>query len=168
MVALWFGTQAAAMQPTASPSESPSTDSTTVASPNASGGASSIDLFTWGNLATVLLLVGGGAYALYLRQQYGNATGSTSLFQPLGQMTLGQSKHLRLVECGGEVLLLGVTNDGITLLKTYPRDAFEDLEAGDVSEDVSSSMGNGMGGASPVPQEFSDVLERFVQRDPQS
>lgn len=151
-------------QPTAPPSEAPSTDSTTVASPEASGGASSIDFFTWGNLATVLLLVGGGAYALYLRQQYGGTPGATSLFRSLGQMPLGQSTSLRLVECGGEVLLLGVTDDGVTLLKTYPREAFDELEEGDVPEEAVPPGANGRQTASPMPQEFSDVLERFVQR----
>ena len=40
-------------------------------------------------------------------------------------MQLAQGQQLRLVRCGGEVLLLGVTGGQISLLRRYPDDAFE-------------------------------------------
>lgn len=168
MGALWVVTQAAAMQPTAPPSESSSPDSAKVSSSVSPKNASSIEIFTWGNVAAFLLLAGGGAYALYLRQEYGGATGSTTRFRPLGQMALGQSKQLRLVACGGDVLLLGVTDDDIALLKTYPRDTFDDLDTGDALEETVPSANGREDPPNTMPDGFSDVLDRFVQRGPQS
>lgn len=167
MVVLWVVTRAAAMQ---SPSSSApqSTDSTMVASSPSTGDASSIDLFTWGNGAALLLLLTGGAYALYLRQQYGGTTGATDLLRPLGQLALGQSNQVRLVECGGEVLLLGVTDDDVTLLKTYSRDAFEDLDAVDASGNVPPSPDKTEEMPDALPGGFSEVLRQFVERDARS
>lgn len=85
------------------------------------------DLFSVGNLLAVALLVGGGAYALHLRKRAEGSAGAAALFEPVGQMHLGQGQQLRLVRCGGEVLLLGVTSGQITLLEKYPDDAFDDL-----------------------------------------
>ena len=39
--------------------------------------------------------------------------------QSMDQMTLAPNQHLRLVRCGDDVLLLGVTTGQITLLKRY-------------------------------------------------
>jgi flagellar protein FliO/FliZ len=168
MVVLWGGARAAAMSPSASAGQVATTDSAMVASPPASGGAPSIEVFTWGNAAALLLLMGGGAYALYLRQRGGGMQSST-LFRTMGQLALGQSQQLRLVACGGEVLLLGVTDDEVTLLKTYPRDAFEHLDGDD---DAGGPIASSAGGAASVPDaltgDFSEVLDRFVQRDARS
>lgn len=169
MVVLWGGARrAAAMSPSAPDGQSATTDSAMVASPPASGGAPSIEVFTWGNAAAFLLLMGGGAYALYLRQR-GGGTQSSTLFRPLGQLALGQSQHLRLVACGGEVLLLGVTDGEITLLKTYSRDAFEPLDgADDAGDPIAPSAGGAASMPDALPGGFSDVLNRFVQQDVRS
>lgn len=167
MVALWVGGQAATMSVPTAPSTSPPTDTTMTASSPASGGASSIEVFTWGNAAAFLLLAGGGAYALYLRQN-GDGTAPTSLMRPLGQMSLGPSKHLRLVACGGEVLLLVVTDEEVTLLKTYARDAFDDPEADDATDEALPSMGAATGASNGMTEDFSDVLDRFVRPDARS
>jgi len=168
MVVLWGGARAAAMSPSASTGQSAATDSAMVASPPASGGGPSIEVFTWGNAAALLLLMGGGAYALYLRRR-GGGTQSSTLFRPLGQLALGQSQQLRLVACGGEVLLLGVTDDEITLLKTYSRDAFEPLDgADDAGDPIAPSVGGAANMPDALPGGFSDVLNRFVQQDARS
>lgn len=167
MVALWVATRAAAMRPTESTPESPSSDSTMVAS-TPSGDAPRIEIFTWGNLAAFLLLAGGGGGALYLHQKRAH-TGTNTPFRPLGKMGLGASKHVRLVACGGEALLLGVTDDEITLLKTYPLDAFENVK------DAETEDGNGSLPAehpaaphSEWSESFADVLNRFADRTPYS
>lgn len=85
------------------------------------------DPFSVGNLLAVALLVGGGAYALHLRKRAEGTGVGQALFEPVGQFHLGQGQQLRLVRCGGEVLLLGVTSGRITLLEKYPDDAFDDL-----------------------------------------
>jgi flagellar protein FliO/FliZ len=167
MVVLWGGARAAAMSPTAA-EQSATTDSAMVASPPASGSVPSIEVFTWGNAAAFLLLLGGGAYALYLRQRGGGGPSGTRI-RPVGQLAFGQSQQLRLVACGGEVLLLGVTDDEITLLKTYPRDAFENLDAPDDSgRPVVPSTGGAAGLPDSLSSGFSDVLDRFVQQDARS
>lgn len=167
MVALWVGGRAVTMSSPTAPSTSQPTDTTMTASSPASGGEAGIEVFTWGNVAAVLVLAGGGAYALYLRQN-GGGTASTSLMRPLDQMSLGPSKHLRLVACGGKVLLLGVTDDEVTLLKTYARDAFGDLEAVDATDDALPSMGAATDSANATPEGFSDVLNRFARTDARS
>lgn len=174
MVALWVVTQAIAMQPSDPKPEPPSTDralqstdSTMVAS-SASGGASRIEIFTWGNVAAFLLLAGGGGAALYLHQNR-TQTGTTTPFRPLGKMALGSSKHIRLVACGGEVLLLSVTDDEITLLKTYARDAFEDAEG--IELDADDRPPPAERPAAPPgewSESFADVLNRFADRTPYS
>jgi flagellar protein FliO/FliZ len=83
-------------------------------------------LFSVGNLLAFALLAGGGAYALHLRKRAVGTGEGPALFEPVGQFQLAQGQQLRLIRCGGEVLLLGVTSGQITLLQTYPDDAFED------------------------------------------
>jgi flagellar protein FliO/FliZ len=174
MVALWVVTQAIAMQPSGSKPEPQSTDralqstdSTMVAS-SASGGASRIEIFTWGNVAAFLLLAGGGGAALYLHQNRAQ-TRTTTPFRPLGKMALGSSKHIRLVACGDEVLLLSVTDDEISLLKTYAHDAFEDVEG--IKLDAGDCPSPAERPAAPPgewSESFADVLNRFADRTPYS
>lgn len=117
-----------------------------------------IQLFTWGKVGAFLLLLGGGTYAVYLRQ---NETGRTknAPLRPLGRLSVGQSQHLRLVGCGDEVLLIGVSDDGLCLLKTYSREAFgEDLQE---TESPHVDGGGSRSRGQPVQQDFADVLNRF-------
>ena len=58
------------------------------------------------------------------------------LLETLGHMSLAQNQQLRLVRCGDDVLLLGVTSGQITLLKSYPHDEF-----GRIQDSSSSSNG---------------------------
>jgi len=168
MVALWVATQAAAMGPTEPKPEPSSADSTMVASSPTSGEAPSVEIFTWGNLAAFLLLAGGGSAALYLHQRRAQ-TGTTTPFRGLGKMALGSSKHVRLVACGGEVLLLSVTDDEITLLKTYPLDVFEDVKDAEIEEGAPSLPAEHPA-APPAEwsESFADVLNRFADRTPYS
>ena len=80
-------------------------------------------LFSVGNLIAFALLAGGGAFALHLRKQTGGPAAVTHL-HPVGQLQLAQGQQLRLVRCGGDVLLLGVTSGQITLLQRYPAGTF--------------------------------------------
>lgn len=168
MGVLWIGARVVAGGSSTLAAEPASTDSTKIASSAVSGGESSVEVFTWGNMMVLLLLGGGGAYALYLRQQ-GENTASTAPFRPLGQLALGQSQNLRLVACGEEVLLLGVTDDEVTLLKTYPPDAFEHLESSDeTANPLPTSAGRSSEAPGALPQSFANVLSRFAQRDSRS
>lgn len=76
-------------------------------------------------LALVLLLAGGGA-ALWLHQRRApGAAGRASALDVLETHSLGPSHSLRLVACGGEVLLLSVGAEGARVLREWPRDRFE-------------------------------------------
>lgn len=161
MVVLWGVTRATTVYSSDSPPESSTADSTVVASSTASGGAPEIEIFTWGNVMAFLLLGGGGAVALYLRQRSGGTTPTTP-FTVLGKMGLGSSKHIHLVACGGEVLLLSVTEDEITLLKTYPHDAFEEAGEMDMNGEVPSPAAQPASSPNQWSGHFEDVLRQFT------
>ena len=116
-----------------------------------------VNLFSIGNVAAALLLLGGGALALYLQQRPPQPADASAPIRPLAQLPLAQGQQLRLVACGGEVLLLGVTADQVTLLKTFPRVAFADHPA--LSPEAEAEVQR----SSSEPPGFSDVLRRFAQ-----
>lgn len=165
MASLWVVTQTAAMPSAKSDPAPPTPDSDAAVSAEAEKSAAGIEIFTWGNAAAVLLLVGGGGVALYLRQQQGEVP-SPSPFQHKGKLSLGPSKRLELVACGGEVLLLSVTKEEVMLVKTYDPDAF--------GEEEKIELGAGEHPAAEVPASppdhwsgsFAEVLNRFADRTP--
>lgn len=160
LVALWVLVQAAALVPSAEGAES--ADGATPEAPASSSVSSDagIDLFTWGNLSALLVLVSGGGYALYVRRRVSSREASAAL-RPIGQLALGQSQHLRLVACGDEVLLVGATEETIELLKTYPREAFDESVL-DAAEGGTAPPGGG--GPPPQSAHFSDVLKQFARQ----
>lgn len=163
LLLLYVAVQAPSLFP-AFPAEEPDKESQNVAVSSASSSDSGIEVVTWGNVAAVLLLVGGAGYALYL-QKNGSTTTSNAMLRPMGKIAMGQSQQLRLVGCADEVHLLGVTEEEVALLKTYPAEAFEDDSAvAAANGDVPSSTGTSPTAAS-LQAEFSDVLARFVRRD---
>ena len=82
-------------------------------------------LFTYGNLAAIMLLAGGIAVAVFLHRRYIGKETSGSILQSVTKLSLGPNQQLRLVICGDDIHLLGITSSQITVLKTYPRDTFE-------------------------------------------
>ncbi len=95
-----------------------------------------VGLFSVGNLIALALLTGGGAWALYLRKRSTGPGNAPALFESMGQMQIAAGQQLRLVRCGGEVLLLGVTSGQITLLRRYAVEAFETKAPGIASDDT--------------------------------
>ena len=81
--------------------------------------------FSAGTVAVFLLLAGGAGFALFLRRRAKEGAGAAMPLQSIGQMSLAPNQQLRLVRCGGDILLLGVTSGQITLLKAYDAVAFE-------------------------------------------
>ncbi|MEM1042260.1 MAG: flagellar biosynthetic protein FliO [Bacteroidota bacterium] len=114
-------------------------------------------LLSAGNLLALALLAGGGAWALHLRKRAASAGHAPALLEPVGQMQLAAGQQLRLVRCGGEVLLLGVASGQITLLRRYDAEAF-DIEAfgaeraPDLAEDA------------PMPPGFAELLRTSLGR----
>ncbi len=107
------------------------------------------DVFSPGNLLAIVLLGGGVALAVHLRRRSKSDNGSTPI-TPLGDYTIGPNQSLRLIECGNEVLLIGVAAGQITLLRSYPTDRFERP----LSDDAA--------GLSSDRSHFSDVLHRYA------
>ena len=107
------------------------------------------DLFSVGNLIAFALLAGGGAWAYHLRTRTGPAANGPALIEPVGRFALAQNQQLRLVRCGGEVLLLGVTDGQISLLRSYDADAFADEHAAPLP-------------AEPAAHGFADLLRAYA------
>ena len=76
-------------------------------------------LFSTGNIVALVLLAGGIGLAVFLRRRSREEGRPAVPLQSLGQMALAPNQQLRLVRCGDDVLLLGVTTGQITLLKRY-------------------------------------------------
>jgi len=119
LVLLWLALQLA---PTPPPAEAPTTlferadpaDGLVVRPLSATPG-----LFSVGNIVAFVLLAGGIGLAFFLRRRSSEGGSPAAALQSMGQMTLAPNQQLRLVRCGDEVLLLGVTTGQITLLKSY-------------------------------------------------
>lgn len=81
-------------------------------------------LFRTGNVLAVLLLVAGGAGAVYLRRRRpGTDTPEAApSMATLGTLPLGPNHTLRLVRIGDEVMLLGLAQGGVSLLQRYDAD----------------------------------------------
>jgi len=122
---LWIILQ---MMPVSPPLEAPSSlpDSGTETTQLSSGShvRGDVSLFTPGYLAVIILLCAGVVIAFILRKRSGLQSEDISWLQTLGKMRLDQNQQLRLVACGGDVLLLGISNEQISLLKQYPSDTF--------------------------------------------
>ena len=115
-----------------------------------------------GYLGALALLLGGAALALYLRRTA--PPEGAALMQPLGSFKIAPNQQLRLVACGEDVLLLGVTAGSITLLKTYPHDALRTSEM-DVQPESGSTLPEEALGLPQEPQDgFAKALrERAVR-----
>lgn len=83
---------------------------------------SPVDFNSPGVIIAVILLAGGIGLALYLRNGTETTAASTGLIVPVAEHKLSSDQRLQLVRCADEVLLLGISADGINLLKTYPAD----------------------------------------------
>ena len=118
-------------------------------------------LFSTGYVAVVLLLIGGVGVAFYLRRRtQGHTIAATSL-QSLGQLQFAPNQQVRLIRCGEDVLLLGVTSGQITLLKNYSHDAFtasDDTPEPPVKEVLPQIE------AAPDKTAFSHVLRYYAGR----
>jgi len=80
-------------------------------------------LWTPGNAIALLLLLGGGAWALYLQRRQAEDAEEGTTLEALETLQLAPNQDVRLVRCGPDVLVLGVTSGQITCLTTYPAEA---------------------------------------------
>lgn len=121
-------------------------------------------IVTPGNMVAGLLLAGGIGFAIYLRRRSKSKPGSVPI-TTLGEVPVGQNQSLRLVECGEEILLLGITSGQINLIRSYPPDRFQTLrEKRAAAIEEAGPAENGTHGS-----HFSEVLRQYAGRyaDPQ-
>jgi flagellar biogenesis protein FliO len=88
-------------------------------------------LVTPGRLLVVFLLAGGIGFALYLRQRSSSTPRLDASMHVLGRLSITQDQQLTLVRCQEDVLLLGLSPNGITLLRTYSEGTFPAASATD-------------------------------------
>jgi len=121
--------------PTSSPPPVTSDAAGTVAAQPAAAGPS---LLTPGRVIVIVLLGGGIGFALYLRSRSSSPPSSPSPVHILGQVAINQDQQLTLVRCQDDVLLLGVSPNEITLLRTYADASFakEALPGADSAADA--------------------------------
>ena len=114
-------------------------------------------LISWGNIAALLVLGGGGGFAYYLHRRSKGGPKSPSPIHSLGELAIGQNQQLRLVKCGEEILLLGVTTGQINLLRSYQSEDFAEAET---DYEVQQLPGASSFNNSP----FADVLRQYAGR----
>lgn len=125
-------------------------------------------LFSFGNVAALILLSGGAAFAYFVHKRSRGGGNVRSLIEPIGELGVGQGQQLRLVRCGGEVLLIGVTSNQITLLREFDPDTFDGPDADSVNDafdgepDAASTTQRTH--PAPVRSHFADVLREYAGR----
>jgi flagellar protein FliO/FliZ len=89
----------------------------------------------------------------------------------IASLPLGPSRSLQLVRAGRELVLLGVSEHGVTPVRTYSEDEAEAAGLLDVEEIETSSNGNGNGnghggarGARAVAGVIDELRKRTVRR----
>lgn len=77
---------------------------------------------------TLAILIGGLLLLLYLLRRFGASRGGLfggqDLIRVITSRPLGPRKYITLVEVGGSVLTLGITNDRISCLDKVPLETF--------------------------------------------
>lgn len=118
-------------------------------------------LLSVGNVLAALLLAGGAAFALYLRRRPPEAgRDAAAPLRALGTLSLAQGQQLRLVACADEVLLLAVTADAVTLLRSYDRAAF-DAATTDAAALREAAAGDGAAAETPAPS-LADLIRHHA------
>lgn len=77
-----------------------------------------------GMLMAGVILIGGVVLAVVLRRKTGEGT-PTGPLQTIADMPITPDQRLRLIRCGEDVLLVGITAGGVSVLEKYRRDVFE-------------------------------------------
>jgi flagellar biogenesis protein FliO len=111
------------------------------------GQASSTTPIRPGMVFAVLILVGGGIFAVVLRKRSTDG-GTSGPLETLADMPITPDQRLRLIRCGDDVMLLGITAGGVNVLEKYRADAFD-------------ASGDGAPGLSPA---FADLLREAAGR----
>jgi flagellar protein FliO/FliZ len=88
------------------------------------------------------------------------ATGSG--LAPLASLPLGPNRSLQLVRAGREIVLLGVSEHGVTPVRTYSEDEAEAVGLLDLDQDDDETPSNGNGGGA-LRSVLDDLRRRTVR-----
>lgn len=132
----------------------------TVAAQTSASGAG-FSLLTPGRILVMVLLAGGIGFALYLRKRSPTPDAGPAPMRVLGHLSISQEQRLTLVRCQDDVLLLGVSPNDITLLRTYSEGAFAAAAAPPTVNDppASAAPDTALSG-------FADVLRQYTKTGP--
>lgn len=132
LLVLWLALQLAPPAPTPAPTVRPAAAEGRIPARDARPAAGPAEgaplvtrpergLFRAGNVIALLLLAGGGVWAVHLRRQRaaGDGPAEAPTLRALDALTLAPGQSVRLVAVGDEVLLLGVAQGGVSLLCRY-------------------------------------------------
>lgn len=161
LVLLWLALQLAPQRAPAPPTTPPLAEATARDDGVAvRSRAPAPGLFSAGNIVALVLLLGGVAGAVLLRRRSRENGGASIPLQSLGHMSLAPNQQLRLVRCGDDVLLLGVTAGQITLLKAYDSEAFGEPDG--VAEHSDEAMRVASASVA-APDSFASLLRQQVR-----
>lgn len=106
-----------------------------------------------------LMLMSGIGLAVYLHRRSSSAESQAGFLHVVASYPLSADQKLQMVRCADDVLLLAVSRENITLLKTYPPETIETVSNG--------SAGNGKTTALPQaasPPSFAAILQRYASQ----
>lgn len=164
LLAVWLGAEYLLPSPAAEKPPVISDGSGTVAT--SSPEESAPEDWNPGIVLAVLLLGGGIALAVHLRRRSDQAPREpAALMNVVGRQSLGSDRELLLVACADEMLLLGVSSEGVRLLKSYAPDRFPDHRSapaapgGDGAASAAPSLDSQAGG---LGRSFTEVLRQYA------
>jgi flagellar protein FliO/FliZ len=143
-------------------------DDATGDSPAHVGGGGSI-VRTIVGLAVVIGVIYGLYWVLKQVKSSREEKASGQGLAALATLPLGTNRSLQLVRAGREIVLLGVSEHGVTGVRTYSEDEAEaagllDLEADDEPARNGNGNGNGGAGAKVVSSVIGELRRRTVRR----
>jgi flagellar biogenesis protein FliO len=77
-----------------------------------------------GVVVATMILIGGVVLAVGLRKRSSEGAPAGPL-ATIADMPITSDQRLRLIRCGGDVLLLGITSGGVSVLEKYAADTFD-------------------------------------------
>jgi flagellar protein FliO/FliZ len=128
-----------------------------------SGGGGSI-VRTIVGLAVVIGVISGLYWVLKQVKSSREEKASGQGLASLATLPLGPNRSLQLVRAGREIVLVGVSEHGVTGVRTYSEDEAEAAGLLDLEQDDEAPSGRGGGGGRGLATVIEDLRRRTVRR----